>query len=863
MKTPAVLSMLLISLFSAFLSESAVAENIASRRSKADKLFKDGNYAEAYIAYKDILSGEEQNNLAAEDFSRAMDCLGQLEKNDEREIFRDKVVETFGKDWRLLWRAAQSYSSENPYGILIGGKFIRGGGYRRSGRHVNSFQRDRVRALQLFSEARNKSTSSNATKKERSELIFNFASNIMLLTRGETWRLQELTDLSVLPEYEEGGGYYGGGRRGAPVRDDGSPVFYSIPANFAEARSDGERWRFLLDEASQLNPDYRKDALLTYASFLKDQFDVHTLMDYGFLGYPADNSEYEHSKDANPYAVITLGEDETIAKLATGIKRFKLPLGHDYIRILRDLSMRDDDSAKLALLSLADIFKNRRQYEKAVECLKDAVSRFGKGNKELHQIIDDCGEFLPTSSLSALESQSLRIRYRNAKFAEFEARAINTELLIKDIKDYVRSNPKELKWEKLDLRDIGMRIINNDEDKYVGKKIAEWQVGLNPREGHQDRVQNIEMPFSKAGGYLISARFGEGNISRITLWLNDSVIVRKPGGSSMIYFCADSITGKPVQNAKLDFFAYKLENVDEEFWKMGRRQNIICRSFEAKTNSDGISVINEDQVKTNENLLVTMKSESGAISYMGFDGIWFMKYRYDIKHDGLKAYTITDRPAYRPGQEVKFKVWLANSKYENLELDNSEFAGTQVRVTVMDSFGEKIYESDLSADRWGGVSGEFPLKKDCHLGYYNISVKMGASSYYGGSNFRVEEYKKPEFEVIIEKPSEPVALGEKITAKVKANYYFGAAVSNAKVKYKVERYEQNEEWFYPHRWDWLYGRGYWWQSPDYEWYPGWSEWATFAPRSWWMPYSSKAPELVIENEVEIGEDGSVAIEIDS
>ena len=65
----------------------------------------------------------------------------------------------------------------------------------------------------------------------------------------------------------------------------------------------------------------------------------------------------------------------------------------------------------------------------------------------------------------------------------------------------------------------------------------------------------------------------------------------------------------------------------------------------------------------------------------------------------------------------------------------------------------------------------------------------------GTLEFRVEEYKKPEFEVIVEAPDEPVALGEMVTATVKANYYFGAPVANGTVKYTVKRSKHDARWY--------------------------------------------------------------------
>ena len=77
-----------------------------------------------------------------------------------------------------------------------------------------------------------------------------------------------------------------------------------------------------------------------------------------------------------------------------------------------------------------------------------------------------------------------------------------------------------------------------------------------------------------------------------------------------------------------------------------------------------------------------------------------------------------------------------------------------------------------------------------------MTVKQpGTENQLGGGSFRVEEYKKPEFEVTVDAPAEPVMLGEKITATIKAKYYFGSPVTKAKVKYKVNRTSYDERWY--------------------------------------------------------------------
>src|SRR6516225_234040 len=127
------------------------------------------------------------------------------------------------------------------------------------------------------------------------------------------------------------------------------------------------------------------------------------------------------------------------------------------------------------------------------------------------------------------------------------------------------------------------------------------------------------------------------------------------------------------------------------------------------------------------------------------------------------------------------------------------------------------------------------------LGTYGISIVN-----HGGSSFRVEEYKKPEFEVKVEAPKEPVHLGEKVLATVEAKYYFGAPVIQAKVKYKVMRSAYSSEWYPRGAWDWFYGAGYWWFASDYVWYPGWLEWGCPRPIGWWWGRHVEPPEVVLE-----------------
>jgi uncharacterized protein YfaS (alpha-2-macroglobulin family) len=164
----------------------------------------------------------------------------------------------------------------------------------------------------------------------------------------------------------------------------------------------------------------------------------------------------------------------------------------------------------------------------------------------------------------------------------------------------------------------------------------------------------------------------------------------------------------------------------------------------------------------------------------------------------------------------------------------------------------------LVADAYGGLGGKWKLPEGATLGEYRLTVVN-----HGGGSFRVEEYKKPEYEVTIDAPEKPIKLGDTVTAKITARYYFGSPVTEARVKYKVLRTSYDEPWFPPGPWDWLYGPGYWWFAEDYSWYPGWRRWGIGRPYPSWIWRQPEQPEVVAEQEAEIGPDGTVEVVIDT
>src|SRR6185369_9214975 len=263
--------------------------------------------------------------------------------------------------------------------------------------------RDRVRSLQLMQQALSL-TKSDGDKSAVAQFHFDFA-HAWLYGQGfhETWRLQTLTDLTQLQDYEEGYWYRGGGRnQGAAVDAEGNPVFHRVPVSYDAAVTDGERWRWMLSQAAIIDPSRINDAEITFANFLHAQFGVQTMAQFGRqFGIVEDSSEDDDVKkdESGPFAVHTLKEDETIAKLATGIKRFKLPDEFNPIRLFQRIAARGKSGqGEQSLDALARTFEDRRQFVAAVDYWKRGLATYGDGRgrtrtQRIQQIEGNWGRF--------------------------------------------------------------------------------------------------------------------------------------------------------------------------------------------------------------------------------------------------------------------------------------------------------------------------------------------------------------------------------------------------------------------------------------------------------------------------------------
>jgi len=565
-------------------------EDSRMQRQAVQKAYKDGNFNDAYQGLRRLaLDPNDDPRQVGADLDLATQCLVRLNRVDEIDAFREAVIEVHGNNWRLLWAAAQNYMHMPHQGFIVAGRFERGN-KRGGGRMVNATKRDRVRALQLMVQALPKAREDD-NHGEVSRFLLDLA-GILLNNRGygEAWRLQYLADLDELPDYDEGWHSY---RKpgGAPVDADGNPVFHHVPESFETAETDGQRWRWCLQQAMEFDPRRASEVRTQLADFLWNQFGVQTMARYGWR---FGRVETDDTKDdtSGTYALHSLAEKETIARLATGVKRFELPDEFNFVKIyhqIADEPRRRDSYGQRALVQLAQIFENRRQYPRVAGYWQRLIAEYPTADPRarrnwqdrLDQIVGNWGRFEPVMTQPAGRGATVEYRFRNGRQVELTAHEINVPKLLDDVKAYLKSHPTQLDRQKLDVSTIGYRLVERNQKEYLGRRVAQWRMDLDPRDGHFDKRVTVTTPLQKAGAYLLTAKMNDGNTSHIVLWLADTAIAKKPLDGKTFYYVADAATGKPIPKVNVEFFGWRQERRD------GRRLDVLVKRFAEHTDADG------------------------------------------------------------------------------------------------------------------------------------------------------------------------------------------------------------------------------------------------------------------------------------
>ncbi len=224
----------------------------------------------------------------------------------------------------------------------------------------------------------------------------------------------------------------------------------------------------------------------------------------------------------------------------------------------------------------------------------------------------------------------------------------------------------------------------------------------------------------------------------------------------------------------------EIDKLNLEFYDYDFKKTTIKYTFDAKKK---VYVIDSDLSWVS---YITAKKDDyyGFIAWEDFFSNYDFKYVSGMDSSQKKyAYVYTDRPIYRPGDEIFIKGLLREFHFDGYK-KSSYASGTLV---LIDENWENYRSIEVTIDANSNFSGSFVIPKDSKLGNFRFEFKpkTGYEYIYTNGFFSIEEYKKPTFKVDIESPKNDVLLWEKVSFQIAPKYYFWGKLVSSQWKYSI------------------------------------------------------------------------------
>ena len=379
---------------------------IARPRTTALQAFRDGNFKDAYDGLRRLLTvaGRQHRRRSTRISPPRSNALQQLNRVDEIDALLEQTVAAHAKSWQVARRRRQPVQLDRALRLHDRRRVPPRSASRRRSRRPRHRPRPRPRTAALSPRRRARRRLAR-TKPTPRRVLRGLAQT--LAYNGDTsqyWRLQSLTDLATLPDYEEGWGYNYGGPQGAPVDADGNPIFYDLARQLgrrqerrrALAVGAGRRW-------STGTRARRADELIARAAFLAAQFDVQTMagQPIPLFRAPTDGDAKDSAANLGPRHARRRRNHRPPRHRHQAIQAAGRPELHQALPASarpRAARRRSSPSAPPSRSS-ATIFENRRQYRprrRVLATWRSNASPATNGRSTKHrldQIIGNWGEF--------------------------------------------------------------------------------------------------------------------------------------------------------------------------------------------------------------------------------------------------------------------------------------------------------------------------------------------------------------------------------------------------------------------------------------------------------------------------------------
>ena len=253
---------------------------------------------------------------------------------------------------------------------------------------------------------------------------------------------------------------------------------------------------------------------------------------------------------------------------------------------------------------------------------------------------------------------------------------------------------------------------------------------------------------------------------------NLAVMIQQLPDDKHRYVVVNATDGQPIAGAKIELYDQRYD------FKTKKDKRIVHARLTTDENGEAYfkNVDGEVLVSTNNDKFTPAKY------------IYLSRTRYYEKKDNETKYQVyTDRALYRPGQ----KVHVTAISFVNMKgIDAKVPVGRdELGFRLCNASWKEVEMKKAKVDEYGTASVDFELPKEGQTGMYHVSVNDQVNRF-----FRVEEYKRPTFEITFPKVNEKYDWGDTVVVKASAKTYAGVPVQGAKVEYQVTR--RNQLWWW-------------------------------------------------------------------
>ena len=330
-----------------------------------------------------------------------------------------------------------------------------------------------------------------------------------------------------------------------------------------------------------------------------------------------------------------------------------------------------------------------------------------------------------------------------------------------------------------------------------------WSVDLPATEDYRSHQTYASVPATSPGAYIVMASVRadfqdrHNRLAVVEIIVSDLVLVACRLGNAWEISARSGATGQPLADVEVELYR-----------RDGREESRKIRS--RRTDENGLALF-ESLKESTPYFAFARNGNDLALS----DRQYFSRQR-EIRPEHTRTFIYTDRSVFRPGQKVHWHAVVYRGGGD--EPSYHTLPHQELVITLEDGNRREVAADTVSTNDFGSVSGQFTVPDGRLLGRWHLVSSVG-----GNAAIRVEEYKRPTFEVTIPDPDTPLRLNRPAVLTGEVEYYFGLPVVSGEVVWRITR-----EPVFPRWW-------------------------------WWRPPSSRN-QTVAAGRTELNEDGQFTIE---